>query len=53
MMGFWLLLMMAAGAAFAPIKLYEGMWTVVSAHTMAGEGKPDMIVNHCAEGTAF
>ena len=35
------------------IKLYEGTWTVVSAHTMAGEGRPDTVVNHCSEGTAF
>jgi hypothetical protein len=56
MMGLWLL-MMAANAAFAsafgPMRVYEGPWTVVSAHTMAGEGKPDTIVNHCNEGTAF
>jgi len=52
MMGFWFL-MMAASAAFAPMKLYEGTWTVVAAHTMAGEGKPDTLVNHCSEGTAF
>ena len=48
-----LLLMMFSGALFAPIKVYEGTWTVVSAHTMAGEGRPDTIVNHCNEGTAF
>jgi hypothetical protein len=52
MMGFWLL-MMAASAAFTPIRVYEGTWKLVSAHTMAGEGKPDMIVNHCYEGSAF
>ena len=48
-----LLLMMFSGALFAPIKVYEGTWTVVSAHTMAGQGRPDTIVNHCNEGTAF
>jgi len=52
MTGF-LSMMMFATAVFAPIKVYEGTWTVVSAHTMAGEGKPDTIVNHCNEGTAF
>ena len=52
MTGLWLMLLYAS-AAFTPIKLYEGTWTVVSAHTMAGEGKPDTIVNHCTEGTAF
>ena len=51
-MGFWLL-MMAATATFAPLKQYEGTWTVVSAHTMAGDGRPDTVVNHCSEGTAF
>jgi hypothetical protein len=45
--------MMFSSAVFTPIKLYEGTWTVVSAHTMAGEGRPDTIVNHCIEGTAF
>jgi hypothetical protein len=30
-----LLLMMFSGALFAPFKVYEGTWTVVSAHTMA------------------
>jgi len=53
MLGFWLLMMAATSAAFGPIKLYEGTWTLVAAHTMAGEGKPDTIVNHCHEGTAF
>jgi hypothetical protein len=53
MMGFWLLMLAAASAAFTPIKVYEGTWTVVSAHTMAGEGRPDTIVNHCTEETAF
>lgn len=53
LMGFWLLMMAATSAAFGPIKLYEGTWTLVAAHTMAGEGKPDTIVNHCKEGTAF
>jgi hypothetical protein len=52
MMGFWLL-MMAATATFAPLRQYEGTWTVVSAHTMAGDGRPDTVVNHCSEGTAF
>ena len=53
MIGFWLMMVAAAGAAFAPIKVYEGTWTLVAAHTMAGEGRPDTIVNHCTEGTAF
>ena len=53
LMGFWLMMMAAASAAFAPIRVYEGTWTLVAAHTMAGEGKPDTIVNHCSEGTAF
>jgi hypothetical protein len=43
----------APGSVFAPIRVYEGTWTVVASHTMAGEGKPDTIVNHCHEGTAF
>lgn len=50
--GVWLL-MMAASATFAPLKLYEGTWTVVSAHTAAGDGRPDTVVNHCTEGSAF
>jgi hypothetical protein len=45
--------MFAPGAVFGPINVYEGTWTVVAAHTMAGEGRPDTIVNHCHEGTAF
>ena len=49
--GLWLLMM--AASAFTPLKLYEGTWTVVSAHTMAGDGKPDTAVNRCTEGTAF
>ncbi|MGH9595361.1 MAG: hypothetical protein ACRD3K_01050 [Edaphobacter sp.] len=52
MIGFWFL-MMAASAVFAPIKVYDGTWTVVSQHTMAGNGKPDTLVNHCTEQTAF
>ena len=48
-----LLIMMFSSAAFAPIKVFEGTWTVVSAHTMTGDGRPDTIVNHCNEGTAF
>src|SRR5579862_3605040 len=65
MMRLWLLMVFVASALdasgfeptfapdFAPIKVYEGRWTVVSAHTMAGDGKPDTIANHCTEGTAF
>jgi hypothetical protein len=52
MAGLWLL-MMLAGGAFTPLKVYEGTWRVTSAHTMAGEGKPDTLVNHCTEGMAF
>jgi hypothetical protein len=52
MAGLWLL-MMFSGAVFAPLKVYEGTWTIVSAHTMAGEGRPDTLVNHCTEGAAF
>jgi hypothetical protein len=52
MTGFWLL-MMIPSAIFAPIRVYEGTWTVISAHTMAGEGRPDTVVNHCNEETAF
>jgi hypothetical protein len=48
-----LLLMMFSSAVFAPLKVYEGTWTVVSAHTVAGDGRPDTLVNHCTEGTAF
>ena len=48
----WLLLTMAS-TVFAPITLYQGQWTVTSPHTMAGEGKPDTLVNHCTEGAAF
>ena len=47
------LLMMLSTAVFTPLKVYEGTWTVVSAHTMAGDGRPDTLVNHCTEGTAF
>jgi hypothetical protein len=53
MTGFWLLMMMLPSAVFTPLKVYEGTWTVVSAHTMAGDGRPDTLVNHCTEGTAF
>ena len=61
MVRLWLLMVLVSSTvfasgfepSFAPINVYEGTWTVVSAHTMAGEGKPDTIVNHCAEGTAF
>lgn len=48
-----LFLMMLSGASFAPLKVYEGSWKITSSHTMAGEGKPDTLVNHCTEGTAF
>jgi hypothetical protein len=44
---------LAPGTGFTSIKVYEGTWTVVASHTMAGEGRPDTIVNHCSEGTAF
>src|SRR5258708_38016531 len=43
----------APGSIFAPIKVYEGTWTVVASHTMAGEGRPDTVVNRCNEGMAF
>lgn len=52
MTGLWLL-MMFSNAVFAPLRVYEGTWTVVSAHTMAGDGRPDTLVNHCTEGSAF
>jgi hypothetical protein len=52
MPGLWLLMMLYP-AVFAPLRVYEGTWTVVSAHTMAGDGRPDTLVNHCTEGTAF
>jgi hypothetical protein len=52
MIGLWFL-MMAAGVLFAPLKVYEGSWTVVSQHTMAGDGRPDTLVNHCTEETSF
>jgi hypothetical protein len=48
-----LLLMMFASAGFAPLHVYDGTWTVSSAHTMAGEGKPDTLVNHCTESGSF
>lgn len=48
-----MLLMMFSSTVFAPLTVYEGTWTIVSAHTMAGEGRPDTLVNHCSEGTAF
>jgi hypothetical protein len=48
-----LLLMMFSSAVFAPLRVYEGTWTVVSAHTVAGDGRPDTLVNHCTESTAF
>ena len=55
-----LLMMMLAGAGaavpgggFAPLHVYDGTWTVSSAHTMAGEGKPDTLVNRCHESGAF
>jgi hypothetical protein len=46
-------LMMFLGATFAPLKVYEGSWKISAAHTMAGEGKPDTLVNHCTEGMAY
>jgi hypothetical protein len=49
--GLWLLMM--AASTFAPLKTYEGTWTVVSAHTAAGDGKPDTVVNRCTEGLAY
>jgi hypothetical protein len=56
MLGLWLMMIALSAASapdFGPIRVYEGSWTVVSAHTMAGEGRPDTIVNHCTEGAAF
>jgi hypothetical protein len=59
MAGLWLFLMLWSGAAgadaakFATIKVYEGTWTITSAHTMAGAGKPDTLVNRCTEGAAY
>ena len=53
MTGFWLLMMMFSSAAFAPLKVYDGTWTIVSTHTAAGDGRPDTLVNHCTEGTGF
>lgn len=52
MAGLWLLLMVSS-AVFTPLKAYEGTWTVTSAHTMAGPGKTDTLVNHCTEGASF
>jgi hypothetical protein len=49
--GLWL--MMMAASVFAPLKLYEGTWTVVSAKSATGDGKPNTVVNHCIEGAAF
>ena len=40
-------------ASFDAVKVYAGTWTVVSLHTMAGEGRPDTVVNQCSEGSAF
>ncbi len=53
MTGFWLLLTMLAGGVFTPLKVYDGTWTIAAQHTMAGDGKPDMLTNHCTEGAAF
>jgi hypothetical protein len=52
MAGLWLL-MMVSSTVFAPLKVYEGTWTITSPHTMAGEGKTDTLVNRCTEGEAF
>jgi hypothetical protein len=40
MAGLWFW-MMFLGSAFAPLKVYDGTWTITAPHTMAGEGKPD------------
>jgi hypothetical protein len=53
MAGLWLLMMMIPTSVFAPVKVFEGTWTITSPHTLAGEGKPDTLVNHCTEGAAF
>ena len=37
----------------APLSAYNGSWTIVSPHTLAGPGKPDILVNHCLHQTAF
>ncbi len=48
-----MLMMMFAGSKFAPLHLYDGAWTITSPHSMAGEGKPDLLVNHCIETEAY
>lgn len=35
------------------IRVYAGAWTVTSSKTMAGPGKPDLLVNRCFMATAF
>lgn len=36
-----------AANALAPITVYNGSWQMTSAHTLAGPGKPDHLVNTC------
>ena len=42
-----------ATSPLAAIAVYNGAWTVNSPHTMAGPGKPDHLVNHCALTGSF
>jgi len=37
----------------APLSAYNGSWTIISPHTLAGPGKPDILVNHCTHHIAF
>jgi hypothetical protein len=37
----------------AAFTVYDGAWSIQSAHTAAGLGKPDVLVNHCSRNVAF
>ncbi len=42
-----------AAPTFSDLSVYNGAWTINAAHTMAGPGKPDELVNHCTQNTAY
>lgn len=52
MTALWLFMFLAS-TAFAPLRVYEGTWTITASKTMAGSGKSDTLVNRCNEGAAF
>ena len=53
MYGLLLFLFAAASTTFAPLRLYNGTWTITAPITMAGDGKPDTLADRCTEGEAF